>query len=116
MYCQECNAKYERGFKFCPQCGAALAKGAPPQAEQDYADLQTVLTGPGEYELMVARTRLEAEGIPCFTTNDMQDFVGIGSVGGFSLIRGPQELQVSAKNFKRAMEILDAVNAPKRKK
>jgi hypothetical protein len=114
MYCQECDAEFGRDFKFCPQCGAALEKNAPPQAEPDYANLQTVLTGPDLYELMVARSRLEAEGIPCFTTNDMQDFVGVGILGGFSLIRGPQELQVSPKDFKRANEILDAVNAPEK--
>jgi hypothetical protein len=44
----------------------------------------------------------------------MQDFVGVGILGGFSLIRGPQELQVSPKDFKRANEILDAVNAPEK--
>jgi hypothetical protein len=61
---------------------------------------------------MVAKSRLEAEGIPCFTTNNLADLIGGGRFAGYSLALGPQELQVPPEDVERAVEILEAIEAP----
>jgi hypothetical protein len=84
-------------------------KKLPPESKPEYLDLHTIRLAPDETVLMVAKSRLEAEGIACFTTNDVQDLFGAGRIAGFNIMTGPQELQVDAKDVKRAKKALDAV-------
>jgi hypothetical protein len=81
----------------------------PPGPLPEYLDLTTVLVAPNEEVLMVAKSRLEAEGIPCFTTNNLADLIGGGRFAGYSLAMGPQELQVPPEDAERATEILQNI-------
>ncbi len=112
MYCPSCKAEFRTGYTACAQCGVALVDELPPGPLPEYLDLTTVLVAPDESMLMVAKSRLEAEGIPCFTTNNMQDLFGLGRIAGYNLVTGPQELQVPPEDAERAIEILEAIEAP----
>ena len=112
MYCPTCKSEFRTGYTECAQCGVALVDELPPGPLPEFLDLTTVLVAPDESVLMVARSRLEAEGIPCFTTNNTQDLFGLGRVAGYNLVTGPQELQVPPEDAERAIEILEAIEAP----
>jgi len=116
MYCPICHAEFRRGFRKCSVCGVALVKALPPEPQPEYVDWKTVLVAQDENVLMVARSRLEAEGIKCFTVNDVQDLFGPGRIVGFNPMIGPLELQVLAKDVKKAKKILDAATMPVKRK
>jgi len=110
MYCPKCRAEFYPNYTECPGCGVSLVEKLAPEPIAEYADWQTVLVGPDEYALMIAGSRLEAEGIKCFTTTEPRNYYGGGTFGGYAFL-GTQELQVAAQDFEKAREILDAVNA-----
>ena len=65
MFCPDCKAEYRTGVSRCPNCDVALVERLPERPPDDPADrLETVLrtTDPGL--LPIARTVLEAAGIP----------------------------------------------------
>ena len=109
MYCPSCRAEFCAGHKECSECGVQLVDELPAGPKLEYVDLHTVLVAPNETVLMVAKSRLEAEGITCCTTNNVQDLFGVGRITGYNLVTGPQELQVVAGDAKEAKRILDAV-------
>jgi hypothetical protein len=109
MFCPKCKSEFEPGYAECARCGVALVEELPSPPQPEYEDLKTVLVAPDETVLMVAISRLEAAGIPCFTTNNMQDLFGLGRIAGYNLVIGPQELQVPPEEWERAVEILNDV-------
>lgn len=112
MFCPKCRSEFEPGYTECAPCGVVLVEELPPPPQPEYQELKTVFVASNETDLMVAKSRLEAAGIPCFTTNNMQDLFGLGRVAGYNLIIGPQELQVPPDELERATEVLkDVLNA-----
>jgi len=107
MFCPKCKSEFEPGYTECAECEAALVDELPSEAGPEYQELVTVLVAPDENVLMVAKSRLEAEGIPCFTRNDLQDLFSLGRIAGYNILLGPQELQVPAEEVERAIEILE---------
>ncbi len=109
MFCPKCRSEFEPGYTECARCEAELVDELPPPPKPEYNDLATVLVAPNETILMLAKSRLEAEGIPCFTTNNVQDLVS-GRIAGYCLAMGPQELQVPAEDAERATAILESIS------
>ncbi|HPO15637.1 MAG TPA: DUF2007 domain-containing protein [Candidatus Hydrogenedentes bacterium] len=69
--------------------------------------MKTVFVAPNQTVLMVVKSRLESEGIKCFTKNDyLQEILGMGRIGGLNIV-GALELQVALKDVKKAKKILD---------
>ncbi len=64
MICPECRAEYREGIERCANCDVALVRELPAHEQDDAGDLVPVLktTDPGL--LPVARTVLDAAGIP----------------------------------------------------
>ena len=83
MSCPKCGAKYPQGATRCPECNVELvdqAAGAP-QDLPEWMDDVVVLETSDEGQLMVARSLLEAEGIPCFAHGEEgQQLIGAGPV------------------------------------
>ena len=72
MICPECGAKYPQGVTRCPECDVEVvdeAAGAP-QDVPEWVDDVVVLETTDEGQLMVARSLLEAEGIPSFAQGE----------------------------------------------
>lgn len=82
MNCPRCGAEYEQGAKRCAECGAELLDlTAAPRETPEWADDVVVLETTDEGQLMVARSLLEAEGIPCFAEGEEgQQLMGAGPV------------------------------------
>jgi hypothetical protein len=112
MFCPKCSSEFQPGYTECARCEVALVEELPPPPPPEYQELKTVLVAPDETILMVAISRLEAAGIPCFTTNNTQDLFGLGRIAGYNLATGPQELQVPPEEWERAVEILNDVLIP----
>ena len=62
--------------------------------------------------LAIARSLLEAEGIPSFARGELlQDFLGIGRMGsGENLVAGPVGLEVPSERAEEARALLAAAN------
>lgn len=81
MICQECGAENLPGATRCPECGAELTDetARTPHDSAEWVDDVVVLETTDEGELMVARSLLEAEGIPCITQGEeSQRVIGAG--------------------------------------
>jgi len=87
MKCPECGANFPQGASRCPECGVEfvdVAVRASHQAPEPVDDVEwiddvVVLETTDEGQLMVARSLLEAEGIPCFTQGEeSQRVIGAG--------------------------------------
>ncbi len=112
MFCPKCRSEFEPEHTQCIECGTELVDSLPPEPHLEWVDLETVFLAPDEMALMVAKSRLEAEGMDCFTTNNVQDLFGLGRIAGYSLAIGPQALQVRAGDVDKAREILKSVVEP----
>jgi predicted ATP-dependent serine protease len=83
MICPQCGAKYPQEATRCPECGVELVDQAAraPQDMAEWVDDVVVLETTDEGQLMVARSLLEAEGIPCFAQGEEgQQLIGAGPV------------------------------------
>ncbi len=111
MFCPNCRAEYREGITTCADCGVPLVtelETSPTlKVGRKVDDLVTVLSTPDEATALVARSLLEAAGIPCFVRNDqLQDFIGLGRIGGYNIAVGPMAIQVGAEDAEAAREIL----------
>jgi hypothetical protein len=90
--------EYQPGVTRCPDCDLPLTEEPPAEAhdEGEWVNLVTVLETGDPVEIAVAKSLLEAEGIPCFATGEgVQEFVGLGRMpSGSNLAVGPVKLQV----------------------
>ena len=117
MYCPECGLEYRQGVTVCPDCGVALVTdrpAVPPDPKPEWVDLETVLETSDPALLTVARSLLEAEGIPSFAQGEvLQEFLGWGRLpSGSNLITGPVRLQVPRERAAEARALLKAVGPP----
>jgi len=74
----------------------------------------TVLETSDQGLIALAKSLLEEAEIPCFAKGEgIQDLLGAGRVGGFSILAGPIQLQVPATAADDARELLkDLHEAP----
>jgi hypothetical protein len=115
MHCPECGSEYREGVTVCADCGVTLTHDpplVPPEPEAGWVDLETVLESSDPALLAVARSLLDAEGIPCFARGELiQDFLGWGRLpSGTNFITGPVQLQVASDRSAEARELLAAAD------
>jgi GNAT superfamily N-acetyltransferase len=106
MYCPKCRKESHSIYRECPECGVALVDALPSEPAPNSVELGTALVAPDTFTLMVAKSRLEAEGIRCFTKNDLHGIYD-GAVGF-----GVHELYVPAADVDRAKRLLDSCALP----
>ena len=83
MICPKCGTSYPPGITRCPECAVELVNPAARASRDDveWVDDIVVLETTDEGRLMVARSLLEAEGIPCFAQGEEgQQLMGAGPV------------------------------------
>lgn len=83
MNCPRCGAECAQDAKRCPECDAVLVELTDRAARDtaEWADDVVVLETTDEGQLMVARSLLEAEGIPSFAEGEEgQQLIGAGPV------------------------------------
>ena len=117
MFCPKCGQEYRDGVTVCGECDVALTPDPPdppPGDETEWRDLETVLVTSDPALLAVARSLLDAEGIPTFSRGELlQDVVGWGRLpGGSNLVSGPVRLEVPADRSQEARALLAAVDTP----
>ncbi len=115
-FCPECGLECGDDVAVCRGCGAALTRDPPvlpPKPEAEWLDLETVLETSDPALLTVARSLLEAEGIPCFPRGELlQELLGCGRLpSGINLVTDPVQLQVPGDRSAEARELLAAVDA-----
>ena len=115
MYCPECGIEFRDGVTVCTDCAVALTLDpppAPPEPTAEWVDLETVLETSDPTVIAVARSLLEAEGIPCFARGDLlQELIGWGRLPlGVNLVTGPVQLQVPRERGEEARELLSATD------
>ena len=112
MHCPGCDIEYEPGITRCPACGAELTDtpspgGAGPRDEEEWVDLVTVLKTADASLLLVAKSLLDAEGVPCFAEGEgVQESLGAGRIAASDLPLGPGRLRVHPEDAERARELL----------
>lgn len=109
MYCPGCDVEYEPGIERCPVCGAELVEAAPaaPPDEAEWVDLVTVLKTADASLLLVAKSLLDAEGVPSFAEGEgVQESLGAGRIAASDLPLGPGRLRVRPEDVERARELL----------
>ena len=99
MICPKCGAKYPQGATRCPECDVELVDqtARAPRDTVQWVDDAVVLETTDEGQLMVARSLLEAEGIPCFAQ---------GEEGQQLMGAGPVRLRVRISDHKAARALL----------
>jgi len=108
MYCPKCRCEYREGFDTCSDCQVALVPELPPEEEEEYGDLVTVLSAYDEVDVSFATSLLESAGIRHLAKGEgVQDLFGATRMsGGFNAIVGPVELQVLPEDADTARDIL----------
>ena len=117
MYCPQCGLEHVAGSTLCPDCGGALTAEPPttvPEPSAEWQELETVLETGDPTLIPVARSLLEAEGIPCFATGEgLQEFLGWGRIpSGINLLTGPVKLQVPPGRSEEARALLQSLEDP----
>lgn len=75
--------------------------------EQDESALATVLETSDAATIAVAKSLLEASGIPYYAKGEqLQSLFGLGRIGGVNPICGSVELQVAAENYEKSLVAL----------
>ena len=99
MTCPQCGAEYPAGTTRCRECGIDLMEqtAVDSQEEADWRADVVVLETRDESQLLVARSLLEAEGIPCFAK---------GEEGQQLMALGPARLCVSLEDEAAARALL----------
>ena len=109
MHCPNCDVEYEEGITHCPACGAELAEDPVPTAKDtaDWVNLVTVLKTGDVSLLLVAKSLLDAEGVPCFAEGEgVQESLGAGRIAASDMPLGPARLRVHPGDAERASELL----------
>jgi hypothetical protein len=98
MICPQCGAQYPAGTTRCPECDVELVEQTAQGSDHpEWTDDVVVLETTDEVQLMVARSLLEAESIPCFTE---------GEGGQRLMATGPIRLSVRAEDEEAARALL----------
>ncbi len=110
MHCPGCDTEYEPGIERCPACGAELVEATAPEAAaetSEWVDLVTVLKTADASLLLVAKSLLDAEGVPCFAEGEgVQESLGAGRIAASDIPLGPGRLRVRPEDAERARELL----------
>jgi hypothetical protein len=112
MHCPRCRTEYEPGVTQCPDCAIALVDGPAPPAhdEPEWADLVTVLETADPSLLVVAKTLLDAEGVPCFVEGSgVYEGLGAGRIAEADMPMGPGRVCVRPENEEAARALLATV-------
>jgi len=109
-HCPECNVEYIDTAIRCSDCDVELNLGPPiPPIQEEHPDpkIETVYATGDPALVTVVKSLLEDAGIEYFTKGyEIQDLVGIGTLGGFNNTIGPVEFVVAAKDAPTARELL----------
>ncbi len=97
MFCPNCGTEYLTGILDCADCDVALVAERPPEPQVEWADFLTIMTTRDHSELAVAKSLLEAAGIPFFACHEEAENL---------LATGPVELQVMPDDAATATELL----------
>lgn len=98
MYCPECRDEHPAAATVCRECGESLVATLPPE-EPDviWTETVSVLRSTDLAEVLVAKSVLQAQGIPFEVRNELlQDLLGPRFLGGYNPLTGPMELRVPA--------------------
>jgi len=108
MFCPQCRTEYREGFTSCSDCGVSLVTRLPREPTLEYVQLVTVLTTGHEGLIALARSLLDAAGIPYTLKGEsLQDLFALGRIGsGFNPVVGPVEIQVNQEDERKAKELL----------
>jgi hypothetical protein len=109
MHCPGCDVEYEPGITRCPACGAELTDtpSTGSRDQEEWVDLVTVLKTADASQLLVAKSLLDAEGVPCFAEGEgVQESLGAGRIAASDLPLGPGRLRVHPEDAQRARELL----------
>ena len=104
MFCPQCRQEYRESVTTCEECGVALVGALPTVGhdEPEGLDLVTVLQASDLATLEVAKSLLEAEGIPCVLQGEgLQDLWGTGF--NAELV----QVQVRPRDAAVALELLE---------
>lgn len=99
MYCPECRSEYPAPATVCRDCGEALVDVLDPIAPEGsgvvWTDTVAVLRSTELAEVLVAKSVLQAHGIPFEVRNELlQDLLAPRFIGGFNPLTGPMEIRV----------------------
>jgi hypothetical protein len=109
MYCPRCRTEYEPGITRCPDCALDLAEGAAPPGrdETEWVELVTVLESGDPSLLLVTKSLLDAEGVPCVVEGvGAYEGLGAGRIAGADLPMGPGKLRVHPQDADAARGLL----------
>jgi hypothetical protein len=115
VFCPVCGDEYRPGFRRCNDCDVELVLNPPAETEPPAPfELMTVLETGDQSLVAVARSVLDAAGIPCIAKNErLQNLFGWGTIGtGFNAAMGPIRLQVLREDAEVAKELLATAAAP----
>jgi hypothetical protein len=111
VFCPVCGDEYRPGFTRCADCDVELTDAPPvPGEATEPVELVTVLETGDQSQIAVAKSMLEASGIPCIARNEtLQNLFGWGSIGtGYNVAMGPIRLQVLREDEEAAKELLSS--------
>ncbi len=117
MFCPDCLAEHPEPATVCCDCGETLVAELPPESA-DAGGLVWSVTAPvlrstNLAEILVAKSLLQAHGIPFEVRNELlQDLMGPRFLGGFNPLSGPMELRVPAEYETDARELLTHESRP----
>jgi hypothetical protein len=109
MYCPRCKTEFQAGVARCPDCDVELVEGSSPPArvEAEWVRLVTVLETGDPSLLLVAKSLLDAERIPCFGEGEgIPEGLAAGRVAGADIPMGPGKLRVRPEDADLARELL----------
>lgn len=111
MKCPNCGNEVEPGVARCPSCGTDLPDEAPAgRDEAEWVDLVTVLETGDPSLLMVAKSLLDAEHVPCFAEGtDVHESLGAARIPEADIPIGPGRLRVHPQDAERARELLGSL-------
>jgi hypothetical protein len=115
VFCPVCGDEYRPGFRRCNDCDVELVLNPPAETEPPAPlELMTVLETGDQSLVAVARSVLDAAGIPCVAKNErLQNLFGWGTIGtGFNAAMGPIRLQVLREDAEVAKELLTTAPTP----
>ena len=106
-HCPECNVEYIDTAIRCSDCDVELALGPAVPEEHPDPKIETVFATGDPALVALAKSLLEDAKIEYFTKGyEIQDLIGIGSLGGLNYVTGPVEFIVAAKDAPAARELL----------
>jgi len=106
-HCPECNVEYMDTAIRCSDCDVELTWGPAIPEEHPDPKIETVYATGDPALVAMAKSLLEDAKIEYFTKGyEIQDLIGIGTLGGLNNVTGPVEFAVAAEDAPTARELL----------